>query len=790
MAKSHDVCSLEIKEKLKGFYGDKNEAEFADKMQEFDSQVMSVLERAEREGVSPIKAMEMANKEMTIKIKQKARSAMIQAETNKYLIEEFKNQEAFKGKPELAAEAILTNQEGVKYNSRGNIYGTREAIQNMSLGVFMKDIRQIPGSLKKVQSGNYDLEVKKILAGEVSEADMGRMDPFVVAYAKAARKLQDFLHQSKIDSGMNVGYLKNRIAGQYHNAQGMIKLGKEEWTQIAKDSYDWKKMDLEDPDKFLDTMWKDITEQEGKKMFRVGDNMTEVIVGSGKKLEKSRAVHFKSAEASHNYSMKVNNEKSLMQALMMEVERDTGKIAAAQHLGPNYRAGWEKLTENVNTEGWRQLDKKYEVAVHGTKGGGTSLGARMVGATNKISDMSKLSMGVVSTLTDLSFGPGVISSSTGKNYFQSVADTVENILRSVPNRKEAAIYMHANLVDTLDSTFTGRVNEDGAKTNWFSAIHNFGMKATGLPAQSQLFRSASVIQFGRDLHSMKDMSFDILPKETVNRFDKYGIGQKEWDVMRVHGVDELPDGRKVINSGKLAEADIELFEGTKSKKTYERNRLAVSLNALSTELSEVASPTPNSSTMAWRDGTDPDSPLGMTARAMGKYKSFIFSIPKTLKAVKGDEWSPKSIQNLTAVMITATTLKMTVDHLKAIIKDKEPPDYSDPAVWTKAALTSGAGGIVSDFLAQDFGSTPFSSMAEFAAGPGIDVAQDIYSIGSGTAQALTAKATGDRKEQRKQTKRALRDAEKITPALPFMKNTINKNIYNGLHLLLNTGAKR
>ena len=783
-------CSLLIKESLKDFFGEKDSGKLEDQLAAFDSDMARILDRAHREGVSPVEAMKMANTELSRKIKQKARKSYLQQNVNK-LNQEYKNQPAFKGKPELAAEALLTNQEGVKYTSNGNIYGTREAIQNLSLGMLHQELRHIPGALKKVQSGKYDLDVKRVISGEVDEAELGRMDPVIPAYAKAARKLQDYLHQRKIESGMDVGYVKNRISGQRHNAAGMIRVGEENWKEIAKASFDWGRMGVEDADAYLDKMWKTVTEDEGKKMFRIGDDMSEILFNtSGKKMEKGRSVHFKGAKSSHDYSIKINDEKSLMQSLLMEVERDTGKIAAAEHLGPNFRLGWEKLTEDVDTGGFRGLEKKYEVAVHGTRGGGTNLGASAVSIFNKISDMSKLGTALLSTGTDLAFGPGVISSSTGKNYLQSVGDTLSNILQSSTNPKASALYMHTNLVDTLDSTFTGRINEDGAKTNWFSKMHNLSMKATGLPAQSQLFRASYAIQFGRDLFSMKDTSYSKLPRESLNRFDKYGIGEKEWDIMRTEGLDKLPDGREVINSGKLAEISPSLFTGTKGEKIFARNKLATNLNALMTELSEVASPTPNSSTMAWRDGTDPDSLIGMGARATGKYKSFIMSIPKTLQAIKGDEWNAKSVTNLSSVIITATTLKYSIDYLKAIATDRDPPDHTDPQVWAKAAMTSGAGGIVSDFLAQDFGSSPFSSMAEFLGGPGVDVAQDVYSVVSGSAQYVGAQVMGDKKSKKKSAKRALRDAEKITPTLPFMKNTINKNLYDSLHLLMNTGAKR
>jgi len=792
MAKTHEECSLIVKDTLKQFFGEKD---LDKKLLKFDELIQDIVTKAEREGVSPEIALSNATKDMTLKIRQKARQNYLNQEAYKRArtqVDEFKDKDLWRG-----IQSLIAIEGGHKYKAEtASIYGRREALQNISMGLLVRNLDN--AQIKKFASGQYDLEIKKILAGEVSEAEMGRMDPDLIAMANNARKMQDHLHQVKNQAGLDVGYQKNRVGKQFHSGPGMIRYGETKWKALARDRMDFEKMGLkteEDIVKRLDDIWTKRTSSKGQGFVQgVSDDLNEITIQSStKNMGANRSVHFKDAESAHIYDQEVNGGQSLLTSLMIEVERDSGKISAVESLGPNFSANWTKIMSEVEMTDYRRasLDSQFNNTVYGSKGKGSGFWSNVANVPKKIANMTMLgAKTLLSTGTDMAFGPHILSADTGKNMLESVGASLNSVLKTFPNQKQAAIQGSVFLQDVLDSTFNTNFHENGLVTNWFDKTHDFYMKATGLPMQSRWFKTANANAFNHIMFNNRGTAFDALDTGTKNLFDRYGIGADEWSIISKSEGAELPDGRGVIDSLEILDMDLDNFSGSATQKKFKRNELATNYNAMLVEFAESSSPTPNSQTMHWVEQSNPNTPLGAAARLAGQFKSFSFSMEKTLMRIKGaDAINMKSGTRLASAVITATTLRYGVDYLRAIYDGKEPPDATDPKTWAETALKSGVGGIYADFLSVDYSTNIWRDPVKDMAGPGPRVMTDAI---KGTIEAgkyVYSALDGDPREADKQMGKILKRLEKNT-ALPFIQNKLNKEIYDHIHLLMNTGARR
>jgi len=792
MAKTHDECSLIVKESLKKFFGEKD---LDSRLQKFDEIIGDIVQKAEQEGVSPEIALQNATKDMTLKIRQKARQNYLNQEAYTRVrkqVDQFGDKDLWRG-----IQSLIAIEGGYKYKAEtASLYGRREALQNISIGLLSRNLDNV--QLKKFSSGEYDLEIKKILAGEYDEAALGKMDKDLIIIAENARKMQDHLHQVKNQAGLDVGYTKNRIGKQFHSGPGMIEYGERQWKALAREKFDLKKMGLNTEKEVvdrLDSIWDKRTSNTGHKFIQgVSDDIDEITIQSStKNMGSNRSVHFLDAESAHIYDQEINGSKNLMTSLMTEIERDSGKVAAVELLGPNFSATWTKVMSEVEMPDYRRssLDSQFNNTVYGTKGKGKGFFPGTVDTVKKISNMVMLGpKTLMSTMTDMAYGPMVLSADTGKNMLQAAADNISSILKTFPDQKQAALQGSVFLQDAIDSTFNTNFHENGLVTNWFDKTHDFYMKATGLPMQSRMFKTANANAFNHIMFNNRGTAFDALDSGTRNLFDRYGIGTEEWSILSKHEGSNLPDGREIIDVLKILDTDLNEFSGTVTQKRFKRNELATNYNAMLVEFAEAGSPTPTSQTMHWVEQSDPHTPLGMAARLAGQFKSFAFSMPKTLMRIKGaDPINMKSGTRLASAVLAATTLRYGVEYLRAIYDGKEPPDATDPMVWTKAAASSGVGGIYADMLSVDYSTNIWRDPVKDMAGPGARVLTDAV---KGTIEAgkyVYQTFEGDEHEADKNMAKVLKRLEKNT-ALPFIQNKLNKEIYDHIHLLMNTGAKR
>jgi len=793
MAKSHDECSLIVKESLSKFFGEKD---LDSRLKKFDDLIGDILTKAEKEGVSPEVALATATRDMTLKIKQEARQNYLNQEAYKRAreqVDQFKDKKMWKG-----IQTLIAIEGGEKYVAEtASLYGRREALQNISMGLLVRNLDN--AQIKKFSSGKYDLEIKKILAGELDEAAMGKIDPDLIAIATNARKMQDHLHFVKNQAGLNVGYVKNRVGKQHHSGPGMISYGEKNWKDLAREKFDFEKMGLrteEDITKRLDDMWVNRTSQTGHKFIQgVNDSIDEITLQSStKNMGANRSVHFIDAEAAHLYSKEINGDKSLMSSLMTEIERDSGKVAAVELLGPNFSANWNKIMSEVEMSDYRRssLDSQFNNTVYGSKGKGSGFWSNVATVPKKLANMSMLgAKTLLSTGTDLAYGPMVLSADTGQNLLQAVGTSIGSILKTMPNQKQAAIRGSVFLQDVIDSTFNTNFHENGLVTNWFDKAHDMYMKATGLPMQSRWFKTANANAFNNAIFDTRGTAFADLDKGMRQLFDRYGIDESDWGILQRHEGSALPDGRGTIDVLKILDTDLGEFKGaTNTQKSFKRNELATKYNAMLVEFAESGSPTPNSQTMHWVEQTDPNTPFGAVARLSGQFKSFAFSMEKTLMRIKGaDNIDVKSGTRLAVAVIGATSLRYGVEYLRSIYDGKEPPDPSKATTWAEMALKSGVGGIYADMLSVDYSTNIWRDPVKDLAGPGPRIMTDVWKGAINTGKYVYNSMEGDHYNADKNANKIRKQLEKNI-ALPFVQNKFNKDISEHIYLLLNPGVRR
>lgn len=203
-------------------------------------------------------------------------------------------------------------------------------------------------------------------------------------------------------------------------------------------------------------------------------------------------------------------------------------------------------------------------------------------------------------------------------------------------------------------------------------------------------------------------------------FTEYGMGEKDWDLIRRNGMDG-----GFMSPAKLARTD----DG------YQKELATKLLGAISTT-AHIAVPEGNSVTRAFlmAGGARPGTWPGELTRSLGQYKGFIMSAMmsswfRAMETLADGEGKWNRAQWVMGLVVGTTVMGALANQLKDIAAGKDPePIYGPHAArfWLRAFAQGGAGGILGNEMQSivqaqrlDDASRAVTPMA----GLGLDVAQ-------------------------------------------------------------------
>lgn len=828
-----DACSLELMEKLKKFY--KKDEDLALKVEEFKYQVNDIFKRADKEHADPIKLIQEKVNENSRQIEMDAFRRMQQIKSFK---EAAKQVEQFSD-PEKGFKSLLFTRHGEEYVAKGSLEQLVSSEKNRRIAILKRELGEDQNILQRLKDGDPDLEeqIYKLEYGEYSQAELGQVSKDAIKAHKAIKKLNNYDYRSKKILGADVGYKQRRMFRQSHDPQNMQDMGQKNWVNLGKEVFTEESImrriegseelskkyeKAADPvDAFLNDQYEKIINNESQRAVSIDDTFQSLqFMGQQRAWEKSTTFEFKNAQAQMKYNRELNN-KSLFENLAQDIIRDSGSTGSMQLLGPNPNQTVQKLIEQYGLKKGDQLKKDFRFAAGRKAGVATGMLARSAEKARKLSDMALLSTSLASTLPDFAIAANVISSKTGKNYFTTLGGLIKENIKTIPKKqrqeysRRLSILMDDELFDyhrigedgkfaTSLDPFKSAVLEDKPMLRFAEGVgrkvgggidyaHNKVMRMTGLPAQSQIMRLASVKNYAMYLSDVSSQSFDSLYKGTKTLFDRMGIGEREWDIIRTKAVKDADDGSRFLD----AESILDLTkEDVGMSNEADFNRYVFGLHSkvsgMYDFLANTSSPTPGVRSKLWVETVDPDTVAGVLARTVAQYKSFSISVYNSMREAYGPRFDKDRTLKLAYTMTTGMALAYLGLAAKETAKGKEVPELKadNPAEFAKFSAgllaRSGTAGLMFDFLSTDYHS-PWRSLGADIMGPSPRIAENVMGIMKAPANILMAQ---DSKESKKAKRNLLNDLEDTMPSIPFTRTMINENIFDILHKSLNTGAKR
>lgn len=834
-----DKCSLQLQEKLKEFYKGK---ELELKSAEFELEIDNALKDAKKEGADPIKFIEERINSNIRDIKMEARARVLQVNAN----ERLKAQAAQFKNSQQGIESAIHAQPGKQYvGHAGNVESKVAAERRTRAAAIMNNLEELDGGIERTLTGEFDDDVMRLIMNEVSEADMGTIPREAHIIYNAVKKNNDFDYMRKIEVGANVKFKKNRVFKQRHSARNMRILGEQAWTEKAARDFDPESI-LEiartqakgnenklnaielDPEKakadWFASQYKKILDNEGKQGIDIEDDFKSItFTGQKSSLEKSASIRFRDSAAQLRYNREVNG-KTVMSMVLEDVRDNAGYIGSAEVFGPNPKAGFTKMIADGKDLKIKSLEGKFKLASGRRAGVARGFLPKSADKVRKIADVTKLGTAIFSTLPDFSLGAFIISSTTGKPFFSAFGDLVTETIKNVPtkHRREVQRRLAVYTDDFMYGNLNSRIGEDsGLISNTFDdfsianskkavadrdfdamanqagslvdAGHRKFMKYTGLPAQSEIIRTALAKNMAEHMNDIAGQSFGELYKGTKNTMDRFNIGEKEWDLLRKHGGVELSDGTKVIDTDSIGGFTKEMT-GHETQGASDRylGELASNYSSMLTFVAEHGSPTPGVKTKAWVDSIDPNTAAGIMMRFMGQYKSFSIAVMDTIKEGLGPDIDASRIGKFGMAAITGMGLAYMGDTAKKMVQGKDPQSFMDDRgkfngkLAKDMLLRAGTGGLWLDFLATDYNST-WKALGADLAGPGVGVIESGLKVGHAGLNMMISDDAGKAKTAKRNL---INEVERNMPGIPFTKAIVNKQIFDIIHSAANTGAKR
>lgn len=344
-------------------------------------------------------------------------------------VKEFINQEAFKRDQTAGLRALFSPDDGKNYKGTASITGRTTAITSTGNRMLMNTINEFPSIRKRLDADDRDLDrnVMKLLLGE----DAKKFAPEEVALAKTIKKINNYMFSLKRQAGFGTRELESYIAPSMHDAQVMREMGKGKWMALAEKVFDFEKSGIL-PDEIslrLENFYDNRLKNIGKIYSNTDETFENLLTNSAsERMGTHRIYHFKNGEMAFLYNKEMGG-KSLINRVRDGVEKDSRTIAAAQVLGPNYHASFQRLLNIANdnhvkefgkgfgNKGVKKLNEEFKLATQGDMHSEMNIIAKWGDISRKMTNMSRLDKALATTITDIPLSGGIINGKTGDNIF-------------------------------------------------------------------------------------------------------------------------------------------------------------------------------------------------------------------------------------------------------------------------------------------------------------------------------------------------------------------------------------
>lgn len=576
--------------------------------------------------------------------------------------------------------------------------------------------------------------------------------------AAIIHKYQELARADQNRAGAFIRKLPGYIVSQSHDMFRIRRAGKDKWIASILPLLDGDRtFDGADPLKFLSGVYDELASG----TFYKADAEAPLIGFKGpsnlaKKASQSRVLHFRDAQSWVAYN-DAFGMGGLLDAVAFGLKHAARNVALMETLGTNPRAMFNRLLSDARQaaigdtktadklRAWR-LQGMMNVA-DGTVDIPASITLAKIGSFVRAGEnIIKLGGAVLSSIPDVATAASDIQF-RGKGFLSGLGEHVGGFFKALPSgsvRRDVAVRAGAAIdghIGAILSRFSASDTLPGRMAKLMQNFFRLNLLGWWTDANEAGFTAG----LAHDLGLRAEETFDALPKEASRALGLYGIGSREWNVIR-QAAEIADDGRVYVLPDKLEAMEPEVFAGfvegkeTPAKLKAAQDGLAEKLRAYYTDRTSYGVVKGGirerfASTQGYQAGTV----AGEAFRFFGQFKnysvSFVnkafgrFAEADTFWQVPGAlarmPWGEK--RQAAQLILAMTALGYVSMSLKQIAKGQEPPDPTDRATWGQAFLQGGGAGIYGDFLTADFNRFGGGGL-ETLAGPAVGSASDLLRL--------------------------------------------------------------
>ena len=549
-------------------------------------------------------------------------------------------------------------------------------------------------------------------------------------HAQAWGKMSNYVRKRLIDAGARIGKIEDWGMPQYHDSARVSKLTADEWVDFLENKIDWARMSADSGLTYTEIRSL-LKEQIYPSIVTEGGSKIDLARVSGKpqgtglltRLRQHRFIHFKDADSWIEYqeALGTNDFVATMDNWMTSMSTN---IAAMETLGPDPTLGMQHIRNELRSRGRsdkiKWLEKVY-ANLMGEVGVSNAAGAALGSSIRSANILMHLGNATLSMITD----PVFMSMTARYNDIPIVRSLLRQIQiaakNAVGNSDELQFVSRLGYTAeyATDRLLAAARFTDATPTKWMGRLSEMSVRASWMHNITVAGRAAFAMEYSGALGRDAAKSWDQLSKRRRMAFERVGIQDWEWDIIR--------------NTG-MVERNGVLYADINSTGRGGYRDTATKLGALINQEMAYAVPTPGVETRAWQNqGADRGTWQGEITRFGFEFKSFPITMlmMHMRRALHGSGMDGRVYGG--GMIAALFILGHIASQAKDISKGRDPialTDEDGKPNWTQItrALTQGGGlGIYGDLLLSD--QTRFGSgWGETLMGPTIGLGADITGL--------------------------------------------------------------
>jgi hypothetical protein len=535
--------------------------------------------------------------------------------------------------------------------------------------------------------------------------------------------IQEGMRKDFNAKGGSISKNESHVLPQNHDAQEMLKVGREGWIDTIRD--------LIDRDKMLNSVGNRMDDAEYERSLNFvfesattgGLNKTADFTAKrvGTKLSRKgsakRFLHFKDAESWLTYQDKFGRG-NILATLSDHITNMANDIAVMERFGTNPRLNFDRLKTQVEkTKPMSGREKSFSEAVFKTASGSVDAGhfttaADFMDTTTNVLVSSMLGKAFLSSLSDIPL------SAITSNFNGMSAMKVWKRQASLMNPKNEADRVTAVKLGLIAENWTHMANgsnrfADVFGTGLSAKVSGTVMRGSVLATWTDSGRKAFGMEFSSLFANNFGKTFDELAPEMLKGFESYGIKADDWDLFRASETLDFK-GSKF--------ADLTKDSGTK-------------FHQMIMSETDYAVPTPDARVKAiTTGGLGRATASGMAWRTVMMFTSFPLTIMSThfYRAANQATLGGKLAYS-GAVLASTAAMGAVVLQSKDIAAGRTPRDMNNMQFLVDAMVQGGGAALVADTFLKDqnkFG----GGIIKGRLGPKVGLLEDIGKLTAGNIQ--------------------------------------------------------